>query len=55
MFTDADQPEATYRSTLNQDLEKLTGASSVKVTRCRFRGYAVPTPWTPKPQAATIS
>ena len=33
----------------------FTGASSVKVTRYRFRGYAIPTPWTPKPQTATSS
>jgi RNA-directed DNA polymerase len=28
----------------------LTGASSVKVTRYRYRGSNIPTPWTPKPQ-----
>jgi RNA-directed DNA polymerase len=31
----------------------FTGASSVAVTRYRFRGRNIPTPWTPKPAAAT--
>jgi RNA-directed DNA polymerase len=31
----------------------LTGASSVKVTRYRYRGNTIPTPWTPTPAAAT--
>ncbi|MGI8311371.1 group II intron maturase-specific domain-containing protein [Saccharopolyspora hattusasensis] len=31
----------------------FTGASSVKVTRYRYRGSKIPTPWTPKPAAAT--
>jgi RNA-directed DNA polymerase len=30
----------------------LTGASSVAVTRYRYRGRNIPTPWTPKPTAA---
>src|SRR5258708_3923388 len=30
----------------------LTGASSVKVTRYRYRGSKIPTPWTPNPAAA---
>ena len=29
----------------------FTGASSVKVTRYRYRGGNIPTPWTPKPPA----
>jgi len=29
----------------------FTGASSVKVTRYRYRGSNIPTPWTPKPPA----
>ena len=29
----------------------LTGASSVAVTRYRYRGSTIPTPWTPKPPA----
>jgi RNA-directed DNA polymerase len=33
----------------------LTGASSVKVTRYRYRGSKIPTPWTPNPAAATSS
>ena len=31
---------------------KFTGASSVTVTRYRYRGSAIATPWTPKPAAA---
>jgi RNA-directed DNA polymerase len=31
----------------------FTGASSVAVTRYRYRGNTIPTPWTPKPAAAT--
>jgi RNA-directed DNA polymerase len=31
----------------------FTGASSVAVTRYRYRGSNIPTPWTPKPVAAT--
>jgi RNA-directed DNA polymerase len=31
----------------------FTGASSVKVTRYRYRGSNIPTPWTPKPAATT--
>ena len=31
----------------------FTGASSVKVTRYRYRGDTIPTPWTPKPEAAS--
>jgi RNA-directed DNA polymerase len=31
----------------------FTGASSVAVTRYRYRGSNIPTPWTPKPQAAS--
>jgi RNA-directed DNA polymerase len=30
----------------------LTGASSVAVTRYRYRGSTIPTPWTPTPAAA---
>ena len=33
----------------------FTGASSVAVTRYRYRGSTIPTPWTPKPAAATSS
>ena len=33
----------------------FTGASSVAVTRYRYRGSNIPTPWTPKPAAATSS
>jgi RNA-directed DNA polymerase len=29
----------------------FTGASSVAVTRYRYRGSNIPTPWTPKPPA----
>ena len=29
-----------------------TGASSVAVTRYRYRGNTIATPWTPKPAAA---
>jgi RNA-directed DNA polymerase len=32
---------------------RLTGASSVAVTRYRYRGSTIPTPWTPKPAAAS--
>ena len=31
----------------------FTGASSVAVTRYRYRGSTIPTPWTPKPAAAS--
>lgn len=31
----------------------FTGASSVKVTRYRYRGSNIPTPWTPKPAATS--
>lgn len=31
----------------------FTGASSVAVTRYRYRGSNIPTPWTPKPTVAT--
>ena len=30
----------------------FTGASSVTVTRYRYRGSKIPTPWTPTPAAA---
>jgi RNA-directed DNA polymerase len=30
----------------------FTGASSVAVTRYRYRGSTIPTPWTPRPGAA---
>jgi RNA-directed DNA polymerase len=30
----------------------FTGASSVSVSRYRYRGGNIPTPWTPKPPAA---
>jgi RNA-directed DNA polymerase len=33
----------------------FTGASSVAVTRYRYRGSTIPTPWTPTPTAATSS
>jgi RNA-directed DNA polymerase len=33
----------------------FTGASSVAVTRYRYRGSHIPTPWTPEPAAATSS
>ena len=33
----------------------FTGAASVAVTRYRYRGNTIATPWTPKPAAATIS
>jgi RNA-directed DNA polymerase len=33
----------------------FTGASSVTVTRYRYRGSKIPTPWTPKPTAAPNS
>ena len=33
----------------------FTGASSVAVTRYRYRGSNIPTPWTPKPAAATTT
>jgi len=32
----------------------FTGASSVAVTRYRYRGSTIPTPWTPRPAAADI-
>jgi RNA-directed DNA polymerase len=32
---------------------KFIGAASVAVTRYRYRGYRIPTPWTPKPEALT--
>jgi RNA-directed DNA polymerase len=30
----------------------FTGASSVTITRYRYRGSRIPTPWTPDPTAA---
>jgi RNA-directed DNA polymerase len=33
----------------------FTGASSVAVTRYRYRGSTIPTPWTPKPAATAVS
>ena len=33
----------------------FTGASSVVVTRYRYRGNTIATPWTPKPAAADTS
>lgn len=33
----------------------FTGASSVRVTRYRYRGGNIPTPWTPEPSAAPSS
>jgi RNA-directed DNA polymerase len=33
----------------------FTGASSVAVIRYRYRGSKIPTPWTPKPAAATTA
>jgi len=32
---------------------RLTGASAVPVTRYRYRGATIPTPWTPQPATAT--
>ena len=32
---------------------RFTGASSVAVTRYRYRGSKIPTPWTPQPTAAS--
>jgi hypothetical protein len=32
---------------------RLTGASSVAVTRYRYRGSKIPTPWTPQPTAVS--
>ncbi|MFD8531756.1 group II intron reverse transcriptase/maturase [Streptosporangium canum] len=32
----------------------FTGASSVKVTRYRYRGSTIPTPWTPRPAATAM-
>ena len=31
----------------------FTGAASVPVTRYRYRGSKIPTPWTPTPETAT--
>jgi RNA-directed DNA polymerase len=33
----------------------FTGAASVAVTRYRYRGSTIPTPWTPNPATATSS
>jgi RNA-directed DNA polymerase len=33
----------------------FTGAFSVAVTRYRYRGSIIPTPWTPNPAAATAA
>ena len=33
----------------------FTGASSVPVTRYRYRGSKIPTPWTPKPITAQLA
>jgi len=41
--------DAGWRSACNGVV--FTGASSVAVTRYRYRGSAIPTPWTPKPPA----
>jgi len=38
---------------LAHDGIRFTGASSVKVVRYRYRGNKIPTPWTPRPAAAT--
>jgi RNA-directed DNA polymerase len=32
---------------------ELRGASSIAITRYRYRGSSIPTPWTPQPAAAT--
>jgi RNA-directed DNA polymerase len=32
---------------------EFTGASSVPVTRYRYRGSTIPTPWAPQPQQAS--
>jgi RNA-directed DNA polymerase len=41
--------------TIAHDGAVLTGASSVAVTRYRYRGSTIPTPWTPNPATATSS
>ena len=33
----------------------FTGAASVKVTRYRYRGSKIPTPWTIEPAAVTVT
>ncbi|MER7127306.1 group II intron reverse transcriptase/maturase [Micrococcus luteus] len=33
---------------------EFTGASSVKVTRYRYRGSTIPTPWTPRPAVTAV-
>ena len=38
---------------LTHDGERFRGAASVTVIRYRYRGYQIPTPWTPKPAALT--
>jgi RNA-directed DNA polymerase len=39
--------------TLQVNGVRFTGASSVAVTRYRYRGSRIPTPWTPQPAAAS--
>ncbi|MDP9868470.1 hypothetical protein J2S55_007736 [Streptosporangium brasiliense] len=34
---------------------EFTGASSVKVTRYRYRGTKIPTPWSSQPAMAAVS
>jgi hypothetical protein len=54
-----DRLEAAAAQVLRPRLEDrpqgavFTGAASVRVTRYRYRGSTIPTPWTPTP-AATI-
>ena len=38
---------------LAHDGVRYRGASSVPVTRYRYRGYSIPTPWTPRPATPT--
>lgn len=38
---------------LTHDGERFRGAASVTVIRYRYRGYQIPTPWTPQPAALT--
>jgi len=37
---------------LQHDGERFRGAATVTVTRYRYRGYSIPTPWTPQAQPA---
>jgi RNA-directed DNA polymerase len=40
---------------LTHDGKRFRGAASVPVVRYRYRGYQIPTPWTPKPTDAVTS